>query len=348
MRKTTAIWAGLWVGLTAGPLVGSADERAAWDARIVAVEGEVYLFPDKEEDGVPAEKDTPLSEGDRVATGAGGRAEIALDDSSILELSENSSFVVESLKEEESLFELVLGRLAAKLRSLAGENKLLKVKTPTAVAAVRGTEFGVEVAEDGVTVVGVYDEGQVGVSAATDDSVEETLVRAREQTEVGFGEGLDAEERDGARRLKIERLRDAGRFKDRFKHLRARRGELRKTWRAMGPERRQALRRGLIERRGKLSGQELGRIREFASGRNRRILKGRQGLEELRERLRQGGGPGRGGPRKGGNLVPERGGKGERGRGGSDIKPGRKGQRQGGGKPGGGPGRRRGGGGRRK
>lgn len=85
--------------------------------------------------------------------------------SSVIRLGPNTDFLVNSLDTAESEFFLGIGRLVAKLRSLAAGREV-RFRTATAVAAVRGTELAVEQEnDDAPTRVGVFDEGQVVVSS---------------------------------------------------------------------------------------------------------------------------------------------------------------------------------------
>ncbi|MBI5200249.1 MAG: FecR domain-containing protein, partial [Elusimicrobia bacterium] len=176
--------------LASVPATAQDDGAQSSDARLVTSEGEVFIYSgDAPDDGVPADEkeQAPLQAGDRVHTGADGRAEIGLEGDSILELGPNSDFTVNKLQSEETDFMLGWGRLIAKIKKL-GKDKRLVVRTPTAVAAVRGTEFGVEVAEDeGETHVAVFDEGKVAVSGSEDER--ETMLSANKETEIKRGEG---------------------------------------------------------------------------------------------------------------------------------------------------------------
>jgi len=67
-------------------------------------------------------------------------------------------------KAEGNFIELLLGRLLAKVQKRLGQEPSFKLGTPTAVVAVRGTHFGVEVTAKRRTYVQVY-EGEVAVSA---------------------------------------------------------------------------------------------------------------------------------------------------------------------------------------
>jgi hypothetical protein len=141
------------------PLSSAAQDR--WDARLTEATGDVEVHPADGSEPVAAEAGMPLEEGDRVVTPTGATAEISLDGESLLTVQENSDFTLEKTAKSESVFALKLGSLLAKIQKLG--SRRLKVRTPEAVAAVRGTEFGVDVEGSGQSHVGVFDEGRVEV-----------------------------------------------------------------------------------------------------------------------------------------------------------------------------------------
>jgi hypothetical protein len=219
-----------------------AENPASWDARITQVEGDVVFYSADSEEGVPAEAGVPLEPGDRLETGQGARAEVALEADSLLELGGGTVFTVDSLKQEDAVFGLTLGSLVAKFRSLVPSGRRARVRTPTAVAAVRGTEFGLEVSGQGETTVGVFDEGKVAVQATGAPEVQETILQANEETVV-------PRHMKGGRALlavrSLSRLR--GRM-PRLERIRARRADLRRSWQSLPPARRIEARRAVIQR----------------------------------------------------------------------------------------------------
>jgi hypothetical protein len=150
----------------AAPILALAQDSGSdrWDARLTAVTGEVVVHPAGGGDEVEAEADMPLEEGDRVVTSADSTAELSLDGGSLITLSANSDFTLEDTRKSASIFSLALGSLIAKIEKLGAQN--LSVRSPSSVAAVRGTEFGVDVEGEG-SHVGVFDEGRVEVKGGS-------------------------------------------------------------------------------------------------------------------------------------------------------------------------------------
>lgn len=311
------------------------DEAGDWDARITAVSGRATLFTGDEKEGMPAEEGMPVESGDHVQTGKDGTVEIAFAADNVVEVGPDSMISVESIDKSDSWLSLDLGRMVAKLRKLLRRERF-GVRTPTAVAGVRGTEFGVVVAKDGESTVGVLYEGEVGVRAIHAPDVEETIVTKKREVRVPH-EDPDIKEKDGKLILKLRRWKRVKKHRKRIKHLRKRHEILTRTWKSMTrharKSHRQKARRKHKQRMKNMSPSE------------------RRGMKRTLQRRSPGKGRGRMGP--GG-----RGGKGMRGRGNRGRGRGRAGQRRGGrrggpgdrrGGPGGrkGPGGRRGGGGRR-
>lgn len=93
-----------------------------------------------------------LAGGDKIRTGNNGMASILFSNGSIVTLKPNTEFEIQSLsisKDEDSVeykLQLTRGKLRAILEEL-GEGSSFEIRTPTAVAAVRGTLFYLYVRE---------------------------------------------------------------------------------------------------------------------------------------------------------------------------------------------------------
>lgn len=221
--------------LLLAPLLGLSISAAAgtWDARLTSVAGEVVVFTAEDAEGAPAVEGMPLENGDRVVTGAGASAELAYDGEGVVALEPGTTVTVSSLDENGGELSLSWGALVAKFHALTSGRRF-GVRTPTAVAAVRGTEFGVEV--DGEeTGVGVFDEGHVAVS---DAQGREEVVGPNQETRVRRGQAPSR----AAALKRFERRRAA------LAGLRRRHAGLRKKWKALSTERRRALRAKMAER----------------------------------------------------------------------------------------------------
>jgi len=99
--------------------------------------------------------------GDLVTTDNNGRARIALDDGSILNVGSDSQIriVQHDAANQRTQIQMAYGRLRASAIRLARPGSSFEVRTPTAVAGVVGTDFSMEF-ENEITSVHVY-EGSV-------------------------------------------------------------------------------------------------------------------------------------------------------------------------------------------
>ncbi len=128
-------------------------------ARLLFTSGEVYVRRggagewERQKTG----QGTILRSGDEVRTGPNSKAVIELPDGHTIQLAPGSVFRV--LDEDNGIFELISGRIRAIIKKFA---KRFEVRTPAAVTSVRGTEFTLDVGNDGTTTVTVL-QGSVEV-----------------------------------------------------------------------------------------------------------------------------------------------------------------------------------------
>ncbi len=253
------------------------------EARLLGLKGPVYLHVAGRPEGeyVEASSGTPLAEGDWVRVGAGASAELSIDGDTHVALSSGSDLGVTSLAAAGLELRLALGSLAAKVRKLAtGQN--FRVRTPTVVAAVRGTEFIVEEdADGGAGRVGVVDEGRVEVSS--EEGGEPVFLERRQETVIRPGRPPEAPRA-------LEALR---RHADGFADVRRHAAETARAWRPMPPEARASARNALAQR----PAVGPGGMRGLAPGQQNRPSPG-NGFRD---------GPGGGGPGRGPGNGPGRG-----------------------------------------
>lgn len=268
----------LTLALTAPAL---AQEGSDWDARLGAVKGEVTVYSAGDEEGAAGEQGMPLEAGDRVVTGEGAGAEVVLDGGSLITLREGSDFAIESASRSDSVFKLALGSLLAKIQKLGAQR--LSVRTPTAVAAVRGTEFGVELEGD-ETHVGVFDEGRVEVSGEAGGPGE--LLIANQETRVA----------KGGRPLHAYQLQRMMRHRALMRGHGRRIAAIRKRWKNLPPAARADLRKKALERmrerRKRLQERRKQGVERRRDGRRdfrQQQQKDREKMERRRERARRGG-----------------------------------------------------------
>jgi len=110
-------------------------------------------------------KDRQVHVGDEIHTGPGAQVVLTLPDDSYMVVQENTDLVIKDFWSEGSLRSVVnvmLGRVRFYINHFGGRPNPYQVETPTALIAVRGTTFDVDVDASNYTEVTCI-EGQVGV-----------------------------------------------------------------------------------------------------------------------------------------------------------------------------------------
>ncbi|HVC08965.1 MAG TPA: FecR family protein [Elusimicrobiota bacterium] len=270
-KKSALVFALAFAAAFPAAVLGQGNAAAAsgandWDARIVSTQGAVEVFPAGASSSVAAAAGMPLEQGDRVTTGPGASAEVGLDGLHLISLNEDSDFVLRSDDRSSTKLSLSSGGLLAKIQHLL-TGQALMVETPEAVAAVRGTEFGVDVNAQGATDVGVFDEGRVEVQGSAGGPP--AILTPNHETNVPRG----------GRPARPYALRHFLRYRARMARLLRRQRRLRRLWRRMPSARRRLLRRAMMKR------ARARRARRFPGGRIRRLpMRGHGQIRRIRRR----------------------------------------------------------------
>lgn len=161
--------------LTAGP----AEAQTPNQLTLSALEGNVSVRRAAQRIWEDAKPGMILSEGDAIKTEKKAFAQLTIEGVGSLSLSDKAELVVDKLKIRKQIIDselnLKIGTLKGKLEKLKSGSSF-KVRTPTSVAAVRGTLF---VAKVEVTVGGEVEtryfvaEGELAVEAFADGNVYE-------------------------------------------------------------------------------------------------------------------------------------------------------------------------------
>lgn len=106
------------------------------EIKISKVFGPVSVF--KSNAWLDAMPGMELTKNDQIKTGSGGKAEIIMDGTSRIGLTEKSNVEIGATGLE-SMVNLLIGKIRAKIKLAKGGK--FSVRTPTSVAAIRGTEF---------------------------------------------------------------------------------------------------------------------------------------------------------------------------------------------------------------
>lgn len=219
--------------LAAGVLVllPAAGARAATPkvADITAVTGEARVTRAATQEVEDAEEDLDVFEGDRIDTLAASKVTISFVDHHLLRLGEKTTMVVKTVKADPASgsflgrVRLLTGRLFASFGRATGRRKTgFVVETRSAVAAVKGTTFGVEEADEGSTVS--VEEGVVSTAPVDEQGREgqavdvpggkETSVDAKSR-KVGDLRGFITDERRKWMKDELTGLKGyAGRFRE--------------------------------------------------------------------------------------------------------------------------------------
>jgi hypothetical protein len=138
----------------------------------------------------PKQVKSPAHFGEHVLTEAGSRATIMFIDKSHLLIGEKSEVTIDAFVfdpksgAEQATYNLASGALRLVSGAIKGDN--LKIQTPTAIVAVRGTNLKIRVLENGETMVSV-NRGRVDITARRTG---ETASLGAGQTVAADAEGL--------------------------------------------------------------------------------------------------------------------------------------------------------------
>ena len=149
-------------------LVGNADSTGKQFGKISLPLGKVEVQASGGEDWEKAKPNRPVFEGDVIRTAPKSRAEITLQGGGKMRIGENSELelTAANVKPMTKNFSANLkkGNIFVSAKAVFGEKKSVSVRTPTAVAAIRGTKYRAKAGDDESEVL-VYD-GKVDVNAA--------------------------------------------------------------------------------------------------------------------------------------------------------------------------------------
>ncbi|TBR17649.1 hypothetical protein EPO15_16470 [bacterium] len=141
----------------------------------------------------PGVAQTALDAGDTVTTGTGGRAVIAFLDASKMLVKENSTFAVSGHSAKKVSVKIDVGTIQYWITKQARRRRY-ELRTPTAVASVRGTSGEVEVASNGDAVFAQW----TGSTDIVDSQGHEVRLEANQ--------AVTSDEKKGLEDAKVETL----------------------------------------------------------------------------------------------------------------------------------------------
>lgn len=140
------------------------------DARVEEVSGPVEVQTGGQEEWAAVQEESVLGSGDSVRTGDGASLSLDFTEETVTRVEPNAQVkILEATVASEGEKQVIVLRQDSgvthnKVQKLPSADSRFEIRTPAAVISVRGTEFIVDVAEDGTTAVDVI-EGLVHVTA---------------------------------------------------------------------------------------------------------------------------------------------------------------------------------------
>lgn len=161
------------------------------EVSIQELSGDVQIIKAGETTGRPAAKGDVLEPKDKIQTGRDGKVSIAVEGAGEINLSKETTWSFEKYSVENGKADfsaqLALGRLKAKVQKLP-EGSLFQIKTPTSVAAVRGTFFGLfvyMVEQQFFTMLEVFEDAVVFSNLSGEESYAVSEGQSASATEAG-------------------------------------------------------------------------------------------------------------------------------------------------------------------
>jgi len=172
----------------AGPAPAPGGKPSA-TACVYQYKGAVYLLEPGYEFWNTIERAVPLKEGARIKTGPGAWCQILAGDGTFINLDENSETLIETLRlEKESVcgegaskdcvpkpakrdygFNFIKGRILWMAAKVKHKLSRFEIRTPSAVCAVRGTDFSINVTSS-TADIGLF-EGQLDIRSGGKETV---------------------------------------------------------------------------------------------------------------------------------------------------------------------------------
>lgn len=165
-----------------------ADRQPAGTVTAILPVGKVARLRTQAASIAELRKGDPVQWNDLLSTDTGGRMRVVLNDQSILSLGTKSRLRIirhDSARQQTQL-ELSYGRVRAQVAAITRSGGLFEIRTPTAVAAVLGTEFTVEADENGETTIACL-KGRVSVRNAQARVKGEQIVAAGQESKIERG-----------------------------------------------------------------------------------------------------------------------------------------------------------------
>ncbi|MFA5858271.1 MAG: FecR family protein [Elusimicrobiota bacterium] len=202
MKKIVAVFTSVaFILALSGMLTLSYAADKMLEGAVTKVTGKVSVRHSKVKTWEPVEVNMPVKAGDTIVTTPESEVEIIMDDGTVLRLEQRTAIVIEESSINKTTgkksvdINLKSGKLLNNIEKLIKRESKYRVKTPTAVIGVRGTEFATEVSTSNKTTVAVYG-GTVAVKASEsedEDDDAEIAVGTEQETSIEAGQKKPAE-----------------------------------------------------------------------------------------------------------------------------------------------------------
>ena len=128
----------------------SLAEETQKKATVGYLKGAVKITKKADNKPLPAKLGMTLVPGDKIETGVDSKVELKLEDGSTFRIGDNSSVVIEEMKQEngtdKSTMKIMFGRVWMNIKKTLDSNPMdSKIVTPKVTAAVKGTTYRADV-----------------------------------------------------------------------------------------------------------------------------------------------------------------------------------------------------------
>ena len=140
-------------------------------AKVVSIQGSVTLLWAKNSGNKPISVGTPIRLGDTIYTEANSNVVVEFANKNRIIIRENSHVTFDYLSAYagsgmvDSRVRLINGRLDSKIRPTKGSGSRFEIHTPSAITAVRGTEYRLNSKQENMTSILEVTKGKVAISA---------------------------------------------------------------------------------------------------------------------------------------------------------------------------------------
>ncbi len=168
-------------------LIAAVGQKMGYTRRVSGL-GVTEIKRHNSDTWVPARNSQSLFEGDELRTHDGGRCELMLERGTrLIRMESNSSLVVPMIPKKVGRWEVIKGRFWILIEELLTGK--VEIRTPNAIAGVKGTEFEIIVEEDGTSIFNVID----GVVEVSDINETKTVTVNAGETAICKRQGLPSD-----------------------------------------------------------------------------------------------------------------------------------------------------------